>query len=148
MSHLRDGFACVLVPASHIDDMQALGSPLCAGFVAVVGMIYRMLTMNAGMLQTNGRLILLGVPPSPHSFAAGSLLFKRRATCTCCTSSEDTVPFGGLWSPQCMMPVQDCASLHCPCPNMEVQVQADHCGQSYWRHQGDTGDAGLLWQGG
>ncbi|CAK0785409.1 hypothetical protein CVIRNUC_008618 [Coccomyxa viridis] len=29
------------------------------------------------LLKTNGRLILLGVPPSPHSFAAGSLLFKR-----------------------------------------------------------------------
>ena len=37
------------MPASHIDDtlaginMQALGSLLRAGFVAVVGMIYRML---------------------------------------------------------------------------------------------------------
>ena len=29
------------------------------------------------LLQTNGHLVLLGVPPSPHSFAAGSLLFKR-----------------------------------------------------------------------
>ncbi|CAL5224213.1 g6859 [Coccomyxa viridis] len=29
------------------------------------------------LLKTNGHLVLLGVPPSPHSFAAGSLLFKR-----------------------------------------------------------------------
>ena len=30
--------------------------------------------------QTNGRLILLGVPPDPHSFSAGALLFKRSAS--------------------------------------------------------------------
>lgn len=30
-----------------------------------------------GAMQTNGRLILLGVPPEPHSFSAGALLFKR-----------------------------------------------------------------------
>lgn len=29
------------------------------------------------LLKTNGRLILLGVPPDPHSFSAGALLFKR-----------------------------------------------------------------------
>ena len=29
------------------------------------------------LLKTNGKLILLGVPPEPHSFPADSLLFKR-----------------------------------------------------------------------
>ncbi len=29
------------------------------------------------LLKTNGKLILLGVPPAPHSFAAGALLFQR-----------------------------------------------------------------------
>ena len=31
------------------------------------------------LLKTNGKLILLGVPPAPHSFAAGALLFQRCA---------------------------------------------------------------------
>jgi cinnamyl-alcohol dehydrogenase len=29
------------------------------------------------LLKTNGKLVLLGVPPAPHSFAAGALLFNR-----------------------------------------------------------------------
>jgi hypothetical protein len=35
------------------------------------------------LLKTNGKLILLGVPPAPHSFGAGSLLFKRCNSAAC-----------------------------------------------------------------
>ena len=53
---------------------------------------------GVNILQTNGHLVLLGVPPSPHSFAAGSLLFKRYSFCRCRHLKSAYLPYCGAFN--------------------------------------------------
>ena len=92
------GIACQMQAVVHL--VRGCISPPCGQ--AVVGTLDGIIdTVSAQhdisallpLLKTNGKLILLGVPPAPHSFAAGSLLFQR---CACAHCVKATIIFTAL----------------------------------------------------
>ena len=81
------------------------------------------------LLDVDGTLVLLGVPVENHTFHTESVLYSRRAPI----------------QPRVLLLHRSSANAAKPIKHAHA-AQAVHRRQPDWQHQGDAGDAGLLWR--